>query len=223
MQAQPGYGYQQKGGMAPAVAIPVAQPMYAQPGAAVAQPMPRYGGGTTAPMAPPAHRQRPTSGAGGFLNANTDILIRHGFVRKVFGILLVQLLVTFGIIFYLNSALENECVRPGRGPSSTCKQIYYGGWAVGFGTMIAIFCCKSNAKIFPRNYILLAICTVAEALMLGAISSFYNTQSVFIAAGLTLVVAVALIIFASQTKHDFTGSPTTLQVVLVPPSSRTTS
>ena len=34
--------------------------------------------------------------------------------------------------------------------------------------------------------------------MLGAISSFYNTQSVFIA-GLTLVVAFALIMFASQT------------------------
>ncbi len=119
--------------------------------------------------------------------------------------MLVQLIVTFGMIFYLNGALEDECVRPGQGPSSTCKQIYYGGWAVGFGTMIAIFCCKSNAKIFPRNYILLAICTVAEGLMLGAISSFYNTQSVFVAAGLTLVVAFALIVFASQTKHDFTG------------------
>ena len=87
MQAQPGYGYTQKqGGMAPAVAIPVAQPMYAQPGAAVAQPMSRYGGGTMAPMGQPVQRRQPMGGAGGFLNANTDIMIRHGFVRKVFGI-----------------------------------------------------------------------------------------------------------------------------------------
>lgn len=32
----------------------------------------------------------------GYLDANTDVIIRHGFVRKVFGILLVQLAVTFG-------------------------------------------------------------------------------------------------------------------------------
>ena len=119
------------------MAIPVAQPMYAQTGAAVAQPV---------------QRRQPIGGAGGFLNANTDIMIRHGFVRKVFGILLVQLLVTFGMIFYLNGALEDECnaqVEDRRARASS-----YGGWAVGFGSMIAIFCCKSNAKIFPRNYIL---------------------------------------------------------------------
>jgi FtsH-binding integral membrane protein len=117
----------------------------------------------------------------------------------------VKLFVTFGMIFYLNSGLEDECVRPGLGPSGLCKSLYYGGWAVGFGTMIAIFCCKDNAKVFPRNYILLAICTLSEGLMLGVISAFYHTQSVFIAAGLTLVVAFALIVFSMQTKHDFTG------------------
>lgn len=110
------------------------------------------------------------------------------------------------MIFYLNSALESECVRP-TGPSGTCKSIYYISWAVGFGTMLAIFCCKTNAKVYPRNYILLAICTIAEGLMLGVISSFYHTSSVLIAAGLTLVVAFALIIFSMQTKHDFTGRP----------------
>ena len=186
--AQPGYGYQPK--QAAPVAIPVAQPMYASAGAPVAQPLPQ---------------RQPMAGAGGYLTANTDVMIRHGFVRKVFGILLVQLFVTFGMIFYLNQGLEDECVRPRLGPSGTCKSIYYGGFAVGFGTMLAIFCCKDNAKIFPRNYILLAICTVAEGLMLGAVSAFYHTESVFIAAGLTLVVAFALILFASQTKHDFTG------------------
>lgn len=100
----------------------------------------------------------------------------------------------------VNNSMESECVRPGEGPSSTCKSMYYGSWAVGIGCMIAIFCCKENAKIVPRNYILLAVCTVSEGLMLGVISSFYNTSSVFIAAGLTLVVAFALILFSMQTK-----------------------
>ena len=89
---------------------------------------------------------------------------------QVFGILLVQLIVTFGMVVRcprpravpppiltrprcaqlgLNQGLESECVRA-EGPSGTCKTLYYVSWAVGFGTMIAIFCCKENAKIVPR-------------------------------------------------------------------------
>ena len=217
---------------------------------------------------------------------------------QVFGILLVQLIVTFGMVVRcprprpvpppiltrphcaqlgLNQGLESECVRA-EGPSGTCKTLYYVSWAVGFGTMIAIFCCKENAKIVPRcpphppplrplpritqpdawpgclrrNYILLSICTVAEGLMLGVISSFYTTESVLLAAGapspphpcqrtrgdehgaarsrtvcglilgapdlcagLTLIIAVFLIVFAFQTKYDFTGIGPYLMVALL--------
>ena len=103
-----------------------------------------------------------------------------------------------------------------------------------------------------RNYILLSICTVAEGLMLGVISSFYTTESVLLAAGapspphpcqrtrgdehgaarsrtvcglilgapdlcagLTLIIAVFLIVFAFQTKYDFTGIGPYLMVALL--------
>mgnify|MGYP006204396861 CR=1 FL=1 len=45
---------------------------------------------------------------GMILGPNTDVLIRHGFIRKVFGILFTQLTITFGMIFYLNQAMEDE-------------------------------------------------------------------------------------------------------------------
>jgi hypothetical protein len=44
------------------------------------------------------------------------------------------------------------------------------------GAIIALFCCGNNARIFPRNYGLMAILTVAQGVMLGVVSIFYQTD-----------------------------------------------
>ena len=51
-----------------------------------------------------------------------------------------------------------------------------------------------------------------ESLLVGCISSVYNTDTVFIAAGLTFFVVVGLTLFSFQTKIDFTGMGTYLFV-----------
>ena len=96
--AQPGYGQQAYGQQAYGqqaygqAAVPVAQPMYGQAAVPVAQPMQRQ-----TVVVP-----------GAYLGPDTDVMIRHGFVRKVFGILLTQLLVTFGMIFYRKQNLDGK-------------------------------------------------------------------------------------------------------------------
>lgn len=64
------------------------------------------GGGMAIPVAQPVHAQPMVDGM--VLGPNTDIMIRHGFIRKVFGILFTQLAITFAMIFYLNKSMEDE-------------------------------------------------------------------------------------------------------------------
>lgn len=92
------------GGGAPvAVAVPMAQHGYGQQAS--------YGqqayGQAAVPVAQPMQRQTVVV-PGAYLGPDTDVMIRHGFVRKVFGILLTQLLVTFGMIFYRKQILDGK-------------------------------------------------------------------------------------------------------------------
>ena len=41
--------------------------------------------------------------------------------------------------------------------------------------------------------------------MLGTLATFYDTEAVLIAVGITAAVTLALTLFAFQTKIDFTG------------------
>jgi protein lifeguard len=65
------------------------------------------------------------------------------------------------------------------------------------------------------NLILLGIFTIAESILLGAISASYKVDTVLIAVGITAVVVVGLTIFSFQTKIDFTGLGTYLFVAFL--------
>jgi len=70
--------------------------------------------------------------------------------------------------------------------------------------LIALACCQSVARKFPTNYICLAGYTLTEAYMVGVITSYYETDSVFLALAITGVMFLGLTAFAWQTKIDFT-------------------
>ena len=92
----------------------------------------------------------------GSADAFSDAAIRRGFIRKVYGILSVQLLVTMAVtgLFFIPSVQGYASQNP---------------WLLAFGfipvfvcMMIVFACCDQVRRKSPGNYICLAIFTLAE-------------------------------------------------------------
>lgn len=141
--------------------------------------------------------------------AFSDSSIRSGFIRKVYAILLGQLVITIAFIsFFLYCEPVQEYAKNHVG-------LFYGALAVTLVTMIAMACCENVRRQFPTNMIFLIIFTVCEGYLLGAVSSVYEKDEVLMAVGITAVVVLAITIFAFQTKYDFTMMGGFLFVALI--------
>ncbi|XP_050351761.1 protein lifeguard 1-like isoform X1 [Nymphalis io] len=124
--------------------------------------------------------------------------IRKSFIRKVYGILMSQLLVTLTFItLFVYHAPTKLWVQ--RNP-----YMFWIAFAVVLVTLIAMACCPSVRRTAPMNFIFLGLFTVAESFLLGVTSSMYDSVAVMMAVGLTAAVCLALTLFAFQTKWDFT-------------------
>lgn len=129
-------------------------------------------------------------------DANAEI--RLGFVRKVYGILSAQLVLTVLIA----------------GPICTMATPWLNShaWLLSVSAMMslvmicAISCCQSYTREYPTNYICLFLFTSFEAVVVGFVSAQYTWQSVVLCAGITAVVFLGLTVFAFKTKTDFTGA-----------------
>jgi len=127
-----------------------------------------------------------------------DKQVRRGFIRKVFGILSVQLLITFAIAASLMSV------------DGAKLYVQQNAWPVSvaavslFGSLISLACCGDLHRKFPYNYALLGIFTVSESFFVGVISMQYDTQVVIMALCTTALVVAGLTAYAFQTKYDFT-------------------
>ena len=124
--------------------------------------------------------------------------IRLGFIRKVYGILLFQLLLTTLIVFLtIRYRILSEFLL------SNPAFLYLCIAGVLF-TEIPIICCRSAAQKVPLNYILLLIFTICESFLVAHTTLYYEPLSVLICAGLTLAVVIALTFYAIFTKTDLT-------------------
>ena len=190
--------------------------------------------------------KQPLMGGGDHMNlVDVDAMVRQGFIRKVYGILSVQLLVTcaeIGAFTFINPLRAAMCMPPfslGGAtsnqaqleafrashpqcfvgdtivPNSTAWGLFYGGWITSFVVIIAMSCCIENARMYPRNMILLGIFTVAEGLFLGVFCCFFDATAVLMAAGITAAVVIALTAFATFTTIDFTGMGMYLYAALI--------
>jgi len=132
------------------------------------------------------------------LNEFTETNIRHGFIRKVYGILAAQLTVTMAIAF---------CVMrlPIAASPSTTVLLMFGSLAITVGVMCCFICKPEIMRRSPQNYILLAVFTVAQAVAIGFISAQYTQESVLMVLAITAIVVFGLTLFACQTSIDFTG------------------
>lgn len=128
-----------------------------------------------------------------------DHVVRRTFIRKVYAILMTQLFVTVAIV-----ALFLFC-EPVRFYIQTHPGLYMMSNLTFLSTYIALSCCGDLRRQFPVNIVLLSVFTLSMAVMLGFISSFYDTESVFLCLGITALVCFAVTMFSFQTKYDVTG------------------
>lgn len=150
---------------------------------------------------------------GGAKISEVDAVVRAGFVRKVYGILCIQLLVTFGVILAFTLAAEFAPDNVKQSISMTncgehcsvARSVMWASYGIAFAALLVLVCCMEQARIYPRNLIILGLFTVCESVFLGIVSAQYTAISVCMAAGATAVVVGVLTLFACKTSMDFTG------------------
>ncbi|XP_048008138.1 glutamate receptor, ionotropic, N-methyl D-aspartate-associated protein 1b (glutamate binding) [Megalobrama amblycephala] len=128
-----------------------------------------------------------------------DKSVRRMFIRKVFAVLSVQLAVTCGFValFTFEPHVKLFVLKN--------TWTYWVGYMVFLVPYLVILCCGEFRRKHPWNLISLSILTLAMSYMVGVISSFYDTDIVMMAVGITVLVCVTVMVFSLQTKYDFTS------------------
>jgi FtsH-binding integral membrane protein len=134
--------------------------------------------------------------------------LRIDFIQKVYSLLSVQLLITFGwTIFAINNApVHDFMVRNSFILVLVC--------ILTIITLYALVCFLDFQRTVPYNYIMLAIFTLCESYMVAYICCFTQPSVVYSAGIMTIVVCIALTIYAFTTKRDFTKMGGMLFVIL---------
>merc|ERR550534_761748 len=122
--------------------------------------------------------------------------VRLGFMRKVYGLLAVQLTITtiIGAVFMFTPGVK-EFVQ-------TRPMFLFPAFFLSIGLLIAL---HIKRKETPINLILLAAFTVVEAYTVGVLVTFFDQSVVIQAFFLTAAVVIGLTAFTFQTKRDFSG------------------
>mmetsp|Transcript_27963 Transcript_27963/g.43582 ORF Transcript_27963/g.43582 Transcript_27963/m.43582 type:complete len:264 (-) Transcript_27963:75-866(-) len=131
------------------------------------------------------------------LGKDAPIEIRMGFVRKVYGILSAQLLLTVAIAAPF-SFLSVDWL-------AGHVWVMYLAYAALIACMCVMLCCGPVLRKYPENYIFLFIFTAVMAVVVGFVSATYTWQSVLLAAGATVLIFLSLSCYAWVSKTDFTG------------------
>ncbi|XP_062413954.1 protein lifeguard 1-like isoform X2 [Pungitius pungitius] len=126
-------------------------------------------------------------------SSSDDHKARRAFAKKVFWILTLQLLFSFGVLcasFFVVKDAHN-------------KWLYVGSLLTFCGFTAALSICKSFSQRHPWNVVGWVVVTVSLSHMVGTIGSFHAFNHVFITVGVLMVIAVAIVAFSAQTGyHD---------------------
>lgn len=133
--------------------------------------------------------------------------IRMGFVRKVYGILTSQLLLTVFIASLI--------VRMPRMVLISNLWMVNASLLVLAGLMGVMICCPNVIRMYPGNYLLLLGITVCEAVAVGFCSAAYDASAVMLAVMLTAFIFIAMTVYAWTTKSDFSGFGPYLSAALI--------
>ena len=124
--------------------------------------------------------------------------IRLGFIRKVYGILAIQLLITSIFTFICMNSTQIQFFL------ITHKDIFSLNLILEIILSIVIIFCRGLSRQVPYNYIILLAFTLSESYIVGSICCFYEPKIVFMAAVMTFIMVIFLTIYAFTTKTDVT-------------------
>lgn len=129
----------------------------------------------------------------------TPTYVRHDFIKKVFGIVAMQLLATFSFVAtcYNVTAIRTFL--------SANLVLLYVAIALFVASMLVVACFPSLMAKKRNAIILTSIVTVCMAINVSYVTLTYAAFEITIAAGITAVLVVGLVLFAFQTKYDFTS------------------
>ncbi|XP_071961507.1 protein lifeguard 4-like [Antedon mediterranea] len=128
--------------------------------------------------------------------ATAHIQVRMGFLRKVYGILSLQLIVTTvtAALFMSSSTIKGYVQQ-----SSGCLML---ACILSLGLIVALMVKRHES---PTNMYLLFAFTFVEAYSIGTVVTFYDVDVVIQAFVLTAAVTLALTFYTLQSKRDFTS------------------
>ncbi|KAJ6561001.1 glutamate binding protein [Mycena sp. CBHHK59/15] len=122
--------------------------------------------------------------------------IRKAFIRKVYTILLSQILATVVVAGSLSQS------------APALDWVMHHIWAFFVplgGTIVNLGLLYWKRHTHPWNFVLLSTFTLMEAFTLGIAVAFYDNMVVLQALLITLAVFIGLTLFTFQSKYDFSG------------------
>lgn len=124
--------------------------------------------------------------------------IREGFIHKVYSLLFVQLLITFGFVVLVNEIKELKIF------VMSHFWIYLIFDLLPLAIVIYFICNPEVTRKVPINYIFLFLFSVSFGYSIAYLTLKYPKNNVYFSMILTLVVVLVLSVYAFVTKRDFT-------------------
>ena len=124
---------------------------------------------------------------------NINIIIRNQFVKKVYGILLTQFIITFGLILICQIKIIKNYLNRNR--------ILYIVLMISAGLIFAVLfaimtCYPSYLKKVPKNYIFLFLFTICETILLVYVSILYSFIYILGAISFVTVICTAILLIS---------------------------
>jgi len=124
--------------------------------------------------------------------------IQMGFIRKVYGILTLQIIITFSFaVLSLNSPALAAFMM-------TNSWLVILSLVLSLVALYSLVCFVDFQRRVPYNYLMLLLFTVCEAYIVGYFCLGFPANNVYEAAFMACALCVGLTIYACLTKTDFT-------------------
>ena len=130
-------------------------------------------------------------------NKEIERKLRNGFIRKVYGTIFFQLLITTAVVYYvmINESIMNYMFQN--------TNLIFLPLILSIGIMLILVCSQASQQV-PLNYILLIAFTLLEAFMVSFTTIYFDPISVLACAGMTMIIVFGLSMYACFTKRDMT-------------------
>ena len=133
--------------------------------------------------------------------------IRIGFIRKVFGIITIQLIFSFSFILLCQAKSVKNFIAHNEGLSAIILSISTIAFII---SVCLISCNRELARKVPTNYILLFCVTLAESILSAGAAVSFPPEIVITAIVLTIATSFGIICYTLKSKRDLSYCGMTL-------------